>query len=147
MTCLGPLSGGTNRSVSSAKDILSPNCRGPLRLLSKSQGRTSLASQDYSLFIRQLSVMFRRDFQPHVARSCPVSVSIRPSARLEPCESVEKSECKQTLSQQYVLLRVSGYIVVSTMPAWRNGYAAACRAAYPGSIPGTGSHFLSLLTP
>ncbi|HEX7515039.1 MAG TPA: hypothetical protein VF393_05560, partial [archaeon] len=33
-----------------------------------------------------------------------------------------------------------------TMPAWRNGYAAACRAAYSGSIPGTGSHF-SLLTP
>ena len=33
------------------------------------------------------------------------------------------------------------------VPTWRNGYAAACRAAYPGSIPGTGSHFLSPLTP
>ena len=28
------------------------------------------------------------------------------------------------------------------VPTWRNGYAAACRAAYPGSIPGVGLVFI-----
>ena len=36
-----------------------------------------------------------------------------------------------------VLLQSSVY-VHRLVPTWRNGYAAACRAAYPGSIPGVG---------
>ena len=43
-----------------------------------------------------------------------------------------------------VSLQASVY-VHRLVPTWRNGYAAACRAAYPGSIPGVGLVYLSTL--
>ena len=43
-----------------------------------------------------------------------------------------------------VLLQSSVY-VHRLVPTWRNGYAAACRAAYPGSIPGVGLVYLFTL--
>src|SRR6185437_5348687 len=39
----------------------------------------------------------------------------------------------------YIGLGVRGYFHACEMATWRSGYAADCKSAYPGSIPGVAS--------